>query len=165
MTEAEMVMLLRRRYGRVYTGNGGNPKYVHAAQVRDRLFDGRSCDFLAMDCSDMRGNELHGHEVKVTRSDWRRELAQPWKCEAFLPYVDYWWLVVSERAIVADGELPDNWGLMAPARNGRGLQVHVPARRLACNPLPRPILASFIRRAAAQMAPVMAAADGWAQAR
>jgi hypothetical protein len=156
-----MITLLRRRYGRVYTGNGGNPKYVHAAQVRNGLFEAQSCDYLAMDCSDMRGNELHGHEVKVSRSDWRRELAQPWKCEAFLTCVDYWWLVVAERSIVADGELPAGWGLMAPARNGRGLQVHVPAARRDPKPLPRPIVASFIRRAAAQMAPVMAATEGW----
>jgi hypothetical protein len=165
MTEGEMVALLRRRYGRRYSGNGRGPMYVHAAHVRDQPFDAHPVDFLAMETSGYNGHRLHGHEIKVSRGDWLRELANPDKCETWRPFVHFWWLVVADRGMVRDGELPAGWGMLAPAPNGRGLQVVVPSPRLSPEQLPWSAVASFIRRAAAQMAPVAAAADGWAQAR
>ncbi len=74
---------------------------------------------------------LHGYEVKVSRSDWLRELKRPDKAETVWRFCDYWWLVVSDQEIVKEGELPEGWGLMVP--HGKGLRrvvhaKHVPAK-------------------------------------
>lgn len=106
--------LLRKRYGAPAAGNG--PRYVYAAEVRNKagFSASRSCDFIAMDTWESGPVRLIGHEVKVSRSDWVHELKQPEKAEAFIRHVAEWWLVVPDRRIVRDGELPQGWGLLAP---------------------------------------------------
>jgi hypothetical protein len=56
--------------------------------------------------------EVAGFEVKVSRADWRRELADPGKSRALRRYCHRWWLVVSDASIVRPGELPAGWGLL-----------------------------------------------------
>lgn len=142
-TEADMLALLRDRYGATY-GNG--IRYASAAHVRSHAgFDARrTADFVAMDLWPSKGLALHGHEVKVSRADWLVELKQPEKAQEFVPYLDYWWLVVADRRIVRDGELPAGWGLLAP--RGNRLAVVVPAaRNQNPQPLSRSRLAAFVR--------------------
>lgn len=67
---------------------------------------------------------FHGHEVKVSRSDWLAELRRPDKAEWFRPFMHAWWLVVSDKTIVRD-DLPEGWGLMV--KHGRSVRVLVPA--------------------------------------
>src|SRR3546814_12197781 len=50
----------------------------------------RVADAIAIDCWTSKGQEIHGHEVKVSRSDWLAELRDPDKAEAFRPYVNRW---------------------------------------------------------------------------
>lgn len=140
-TEREMLDLLHARYGGEY-GNG--LRYVCAEKVRNRAgFDAtRTADFVAMDVWPSKGLLLHGHEVKVTRSDWLRELADPSKAEAFMRYLDRWWLVVPHMRVVRD-DLPDQWGLMV--RRGAGLAVVHQAPALTPEPIPRTLLASLMR--------------------
>lgn len=112
MTEAELTDALYERYN-VRHGNG--QRYAVAAQVRSHAgFDARrTADFVAMDLWPSMGLTLHGHEIKVSRSDWLRELKDPSKAAEFIPYMNTWWVVVSDARIVRSGELPDDWGLMA----------------------------------------------------
>ena len=112
MTEAELTDALYERYN-VRHGNG--QRYAVAAQVRSHAgFDARRTgDFVAMDLWPSMGLTLHGHEIKVSRSDWLRELKDPSKAAEFIPYMNTWWVVVSDARIVRSGELPDDWGLMA----------------------------------------------------
>ncbi len=146
MTEREMLDLLNVKY-RAATANG--IRYTRAEHVKISTgFDAsRICDFMAMDLwngyGDGRGPKLHGHEVKVSRSDWLREVKEPEKAEAFKRYCDYWWLVVSDPGIVQFGELPYDWGLMVA--RGRGLAVVKEAPRLAPEPMPRPLQATLMR--------------------
>lgn len=71
-------------------------------------------------------------ELKVSRSDWLRELEKPEKAEAWWPYCNNFWLVVPTADIVKDGELPDGWGLMVPQARGRRFKTLVsPAERAA----------------------------------
>lgn len=109
--------MLRVRYAAVSPGNG--PRYVLAPEVRNRagFSASRSADLIVMDTWESGPVRLIGHEIKVSRSDWLRELKDPSKAEAFIPYMAEWWLVVSDRKIVRDGELPEGWGLLAPAGN------------------------------------------------
>lgn len=111
-TETDMVYALFARYSARH-GNGS--RYAVASQVRSHAgFDARrTADFVAMDLWPSKGLTLHGHEIKVSRSDWLRELKKPAKAAEFVPYMNCWWVVVSDARIVRDGELPDEWGLMA----------------------------------------------------
>lgn len=74
----------------------------------------RHADAVAMSLWPSRGLTLHGFEVKASRSDWVKELKNPSKAEGVAQFCDFWWLVVGDRAIVAPGELPASWGLIAP---------------------------------------------------
>ena len=50
----------------------------------------RYADAVIMGLWPSRGLELHGVEIKVSRSDWRREAADPMKAEAIAAYCDRW---------------------------------------------------------------------------
>lgn len=151
-TERDMLDLLHARLGR----EGGNgPRYVIAEHVRNSAgFGGvwtpgappqlRTCDALAIDLWPSAGNLIHGFEVKVSRADWRTELKDPSKAEAFRRYCDYWWLVVPD-AKIAQGDLPPGWGLMAGTT---ALRIRRQAPRLAPEPIPRGMLAAWLRCAA-----------------
>ena len=149
MTEAELTDALYARYGAVH-GNG--QRYAVAAQVRSRAgFDARrTADFVAMDLWPSGRLTLHGHEIKVSRSDWLRELKDPGKAEEFLPFMNCWWIVVSDRRIVRDGELPGEWGLMA--MRGPLLEVVRKAPRRDARPLTPTRLAALLRAVACSAA-------------
>ena len=130
-TERSMLDLLHKRYSPL-VGNGGQ-RYVCAEHVRCNAgFDARrTADFVAVDLWESSGHAIHGHEVKVSRSDWLRELKDLTKAGQFTgqdpfhpdkpPLVTHWWVVVSDRAIVKPGELPETWGLIA--LSGKGLRA------------------------------------------
>ena len=145
VTEGEMITALHARYGEKH-GNGR--RYAVAGGVRSHAgFDARrTADFIAMDLWPSSGCVIHGHEVKVSRSDWLRELADPSKAAEFIPYVNHWWAVIGDPAIVRDGELPGGWGLMV-LRAGR-LTVKRQAPRRDAEPLPPTRLAALLRSVA-----------------
>lgn len=149
-TEADVVDALERRYGAT-AGNGR--RYATAYGVRSHAgFDARrTADFVAMDLWPSGGLRLHGHEVKVSRSDWLRELKDPSKAAEFIPYMNCWWLAVSDKRIVRPGELPDDWGLLA--LRGTDLTVVKPAPKRDAMPMPPSRLAALLR-AVAQTAAV-----------
>lgn len=144
-TEADMLDLLTKRYSKEH-GNGS--RYAVARHVRSHAgFDARrTADFMAMDLWPSKGCALHGHEVKVSRSDWLHELKQPEKAAEFIPFVNYWWLVVSDASFVRDGELPRGWGLMAV--RGEQLVVVKPAVHHDATPMNRSRLAALLRAVA-----------------
>jgi hypothetical protein len=145
MTETDLTRALLRRYSQ-RVGNG--PRYAVAAGVRSGAgFDARrTADFVAMDLWPSQGLSLHGHEIKVSRSDWLRELKDPSKAEEFIPYVNHWWLVIADAAMVRDGELPEGWGLMT-VRDGVLAVVRRAPRRDAL-PMPATRIAALLRAVA-----------------
>jgi hypothetical protein len=142
MTEADLSAALRDRYG--FRGGNGQ-RFAVAAQVRSAAgFDARrTADFVAMDLWPSKGLALHGHEIKVSRSDWLRELKEPEKAAEFIPYVNHWWVVVHDAAIVKAGELPEDWGLLA--MRGVSLAVVKAAPRREALPLTATRLAGLLR--------------------
>lgn len=151
-TERMVFDLIHARYSTAKGGNG--PRYVVAEHVRNQGgFGGhwgssrlRTIDALAIDLWPSSGHLIHGFEVKVSRSDWITELHDPEKAEAFKPYCDHWWLVVSDAAIVRD-DLPPGWGLLAPDQRG-ALRVKRRAPRLIRQEIPVGMLAAWLRAAA-----------------
>lgn len=172
MSAGERV-LLDRLHKRYSATSMGAARFAVAEHVADRPgWASRIADFMAQDTyttwlepngrpgrwqhgEDGRGGYgqaerrtvLHGHEIKVSRSDWLRELADPTKAEAFARYCDQWWLVVSDKSIVKPGELPDSWGLMV--MTGTGLRAAVSAPRRDPEPMPVMMRASLMRAVAA----------------
>lgn len=153
-TERDMLDALARRYSQI--SQGVNDRWVRAEHVRNGTgfygYDSttgrcsgslRTADFIAIDTWESKGHEIHGHEVKVSRSDWLHELADPSKAEAFKRYTHRWWLVVPDESIVRFGELPFGWGLLA----FRGERLHAVHRAplLAPEPIPGPIWISLMR--------------------
>lgn len=148
MSERDLLDRLNVRYAR--TGRNGTTvfrRYSRAEHVPVGLQHQRHriCDYIAIDMQS-NGHTLpagtrfqpgapiyHGHEVKTSRSDWLRELADTSKAETFRQHMHYWWLVVPDTKIVRD-DLPEGWGLLVA--HGRSLRVVVPA---ILNPEPAPI--------------------------
>lgn len=143
LTERDVLDKLHVRYGAV---SMNARRYAVAEHVADRpSWAMRRADFIAQDC--YQGLALHGHEIKVSRSDWLRELADPSKAETFARYCDYWWLVVSDRTIVRPGELPHGWGLLAAS--SRALRCVTPAQKRDPEPMPAHFRAALLRATAA----------------
>lgn len=145
LTERVMLDRLRLRYIAVH-GNG--PRWVFATHVQDAPgFAGRrTADAVAMDMWNSKGLELHGHEVKVSRADWLRELRTPEKATAVGRYCDRWWLVVPDLDIVRPGELPAGWGLLLCRETS--VRAAVPAPKRKPDLVDRGFMASFARAVA-----------------
>lgn len=157
-TERMVLDLLRARYT-AHSGNG--PRYVFAEHVRNQGgFGGwdrdhfnqtgrrttlRTADALAIDLWPSAGHCIHGFEVKVSRSDWLHELADPTKADAFKRYVHHWWLVVPDAGIVRD-DLPEGWGLLVVS--GNGLRVKRRAPKHQPEPMPLGLTAAWLRAVA-----------------
>lgn len=91
------------------------PAWAFMSEVRNKTgYSGkiRTADALAMSLFPSRGLHLHGFEVKISRGDWLRELKAPEKAEEIAKACHFWWLVISDAAIVREGELPQPWGLL-----------------------------------------------------
>lgn len=76
----------------------------------------RSCDLLRIGMCHSRGLGIDVHELKTSRSDWRRELDDPGKADAWWPYCSRFW-VVAPTGVVDPKEVPDGWGLLVPPSN------------------------------------------------
>lgn len=111
-TERAMLDLLHERYK---SDELVRPRYVCAEHVRSQAGDEapRAADFIAVDGWPSKGLAVSGHEVKVSRADWRRELADPGKAAEIAQHCDYWWLVAPAGVAFVD-ELPERWGLLVP---------------------------------------------------
>ncbi len=109
---------------------------------RQRLADG-----VAVPTYESRGCEMYGFEVKVTRSDWLRELKEGSKAEACAQHCDKFWLVLGDGAIASDDEVPAPWGIMVP--HGDGLKVRRQAKELREERIdwPRRLLITLARKA------------------
>lgn len=140
-TTEELYALLETRFAL--------PEWALWRQVCEAGFGGkRLADAVAMNLFPSRGMEVHGLEIKASRSDWLRELKNPAKADELSRFCDRWWLVVADRAMVKEGELPPTWGLLAPS--GKALRAWVDAPKLEnVEPLSRRFIAVILRRSMA----------------
>lgn len=126
------------------------PTFAFLPQVRNgvgfsRKKD-RTADAIAMGLWPSRGLDIHGFEVKVSRADWKKELADPSKSAEIQRFCDRWWIAISEENIIAAGELPPTWGLMVLDKRG-SMKVVREAPKLDAQPLDRLMMASLFRKA------------------
>src|SRR5574342_435271 len=104
LTSQDCIAALRKRFPAA--------EYAFLEQVANSTGSGVRgwADAIAMGLWPSRGISLWGFEVKVSRSDWKRELAKPKKSSEIQGYCDHS-LVVTTPDIVEPSELPKNWGL------------------------------------------------------
>jgi hypothetical protein len=88
----------------------------------------RRADAIAIGCWRSVGHLIDGFELKISRSDWLREVASVTKADPFVERCDRWWLVTSSTTIAKAEEIPACWGWMAVTKGG--LRVQKPAPRL-----------------------------------
>lgn len=107
----------------------------------------RSCDLLRVGMWPSRGLGIDVHELKVSRSDWLRELDDPGKADAWWRFCSRFW-IVAMPGIVNATELPEGWGLMLPPNraNARRFRAVVPAA-VREPEVSLPLLVEILRRA------------------
>jgi hypothetical protein len=85
------------------------------------------------------------YEIKVSRGDWKRELANPTKAEKFAQRCDRWWIVTTEGVIADETEIPQKWGWMLAT--SEGLKIKRKASKNDPIPMDKSFLASLLRGA------------------
>lgn len=116
----------------------------------------RHADAIAMSLWPSRGLLIRGFEIKVSKSDYRRESRDPMKAEEIAAFVDEWWIVTPPGLLDLALELPPAWGLMEPS--GAKLCVTRRAERTEAKPLTRSFVAAILRGAQKQ---VVKQREGW----
>lgn len=72
-------------------------------------------DALYVGFTSTSGRLLVGHEVKVSRADWRRELDKAGKADRWADACHQWIIVAPGPDVVPREEVPHGWGLMYPS--------------------------------------------------
>ncbi len=141
-TEARILSLLKSHHG-------DSRMWAFLTKVADGTGFGVSgwCDALAMGLWPSKGLDLYGYEVKVTRSDWQREMQNVKKAETFSSRCHYWF-VAAPKGVVKLEELPATWGLIEPA--GNGMKVRRAPTRTTPAALDYEFLAAVLRYAVQQ---------------
>jgi chorismate mutase len=105
----------------------------------------RWADAVAVGIWPSRGLLIHGFEIKVSRTDWKKELADPKKSEEVQGFCDHWH-IVAPRGLIPTSELPPTWGLVEIGEK-HASKVRVEAPKLKPKPVTREFMAAILRRA------------------
>lgn len=137
LNTAHAQAMVRKRYDA--------PEWACMLEVAPNTGGGtRYADAVAVNLWSSRGHAVIGMEIKVSRSDWLRELKKPEKAETSVyRFCDKWYLV-APKGVVKEGELPQTWGLLE--LRATGLVEVVTAPKLESVPVSKGFFASLIRR-------------------
>lgn len=105
----------------------------------------RTADAIAISLWPSRGIDIIGFEMKASRSDVLKELADSSKSDAIGKHCAFWWLVVSDPKLISLDELPSAWGLIA-IKDGAAKKIRPAPRRIA-EPPDLPLVASIMKAA------------------
>lgn len=143
MNAADLIRLLHKRYQ--------PPEWA----VLEELHNGtgatasRRFDAVAFNCWPSSGFVRYGFEVKVSRSDFARELENHEKRAALEAACHQVWFVVS-AGVCQPREVPEPWGLLTVA--GEQLRTLVKAQHRQVGPVPESLALCAIRRMVEQAA-------------
>lgn len=104
----------------------------------------RHADAVSIGIWPSTGHQVHGFEVKVSRTDFLNEMKDPAKSQAIFRFCHRWSLATPPGLVKAD-ELPPNWGLIT--WDGRTLRTVKQAPLLTPEPLSAGFVAAVVRRA------------------
>lgn len=117
VTSGQVFEALREKYGRSAVVIAEVP---NATGYRNTV---RRLDAVAVGCWPSRGLYFHGIEIKVSRSDLRRELNKPEKAEAIAAYCDSFW-IACPKGLCDPEEIPEAWGLYELAKGKIKIAKH-----------------------------------------
>lgn len=107
---------------------------------------GRKIDALVVSCWKSRGYEIDAVEIKVSMTDWMREVNNPAKSEFWVRHSHRFWVAVpSSMSLKVKQTLPPGWGLIA-CNDGRTVEVVHAVTRFAPS-LPWPAIVGVLRSA------------------
>lgn len=108
----------------------------------------RWADVLVLGMWPSKGLTLDGYEIKASKADLKKELADPTKHEALAQYCDHWWLLAWDESVLLDG-IPESWGVMITTGSDgeRELKVVKKAATREPKPWPRSFVCSLVRNA------------------
>lgn len=102
----------------------------------------RHADAVSIGIWPSTGHAIHGFEIKISRGDWLRELADPSKSQEIFRFCHRWSLVTPAGLVAAD-ELPPGWGHYA-FKDGR-LREAVMPKRMEPQPPTAGFMAALVR--------------------
>jgi len=141
MTEAQLFDRIRQRYP--------SPAWAVLRHVRNQTGYSKSrvrtADAMALSLYPSNGLAMHGFEIKVSKSDLKKEIFDPTKSAEFSEYCDYWWLVLSSEDLMAGLQCPESWGVLVP--DGKSLKVHIKAPKLSPKAMDMGIICGLLRKA------------------
>lgn len=145
MNATEVITALRIHYGDGF-------RLVEQVADHTGFRASRWLDAMAFGLWPSRGLEIHGIEVKVSRSDFRRELEKPAKADATAARCDRFW--IAAPAGIVDPlhleSLAPTWGLLEIAEDRAGkrtVRTTKKAERIEQQkPIDRDFLAAVLRR-------------------
>lgn len=108
----------------------------------------RYADVLALSVWPSDGLKLHGFEIKASRADLKRELADPSKHHAVARYCDTWTLVLWNEALYDGLQIPAEWGIqVVTGDDDDALTVIRKSPKLIPDPWSREFCCSLVRNA------------------
>lgn len=151
VTADDLVALIRKRYS-LHRADGIQ-KYVVLEQVPDGtgMNQGRWIDVVVFDLWPSKGLLRSAFEIKASRGDFLREIANPLKYKWAVESFHEFWFVAPQDVIKME-ELPANAGWLFPCAGKLAIK-----RRAVQNPDPKldeVLLAAFMRAAAKEVARV-----------
>lgn len=148
----ELTNMVISKYGAL-NGAANLGKYIPLTQVASSTGGANNiADIMILGAWHSSGNLLEGFEVKVSRADWLNEVKNPTKCLPSKQYCHKWWLVIADASMVKEGELPEDWGMMAVQNDA--LKIVKPAPMLEPVPLAMDFVASLLRTDARESIPL-----------
>jgi hypothetical protein len=110
----------------------------------------RWADVLALSVWPSKGMTVDGYEIKASRADLKKELADPSKHQAVARYCDTWTLVVWDETVLLDDGIPEWWGILTTIEGTdetRELKEVRKAQKREPEPWPRAFVCSLVRNA------------------
>ena len=129
-------------------------QYSCACEVSNRTgWSERRLDFVAVDCYESHKFEILAFEIKISKSDFRRELTDPSKHNVFFSEIDKYSIVAPDYVLDDMSIIPPKWGVYHVIRNKEGeLELKTVRKPLALHdeqakerPISRPFMASLCR--------------------
>lgn len=105
----------------------------------------RSADCIAMNVWPSQGFVRHAYEIKVSKTDLKKELSDPSKSEAISKFCHFFWLI-TPPGLTNEAEIPLTWGLKEVNAAG-AIKTVKPAVKRDPVAVTNGFFASFVRNA------------------
>lgn len=123
------------------------PEWAYLMEVPDGTGQKkqRTADAIAIGLWSKNAGQFHGFEVKSSRSDWQKELQEPYKSQSWRNVVTSFWLVAG-RGVAKLQEVPPDWGFLEVATNGESLKIRKQPLHVDRPTVPLNVVGAMLRK-------------------